>query len=196
MSQNFMQNLENITKDIRIRNYKISDYQDTLEILKDLHETYGLTLNKKQWTKSSGLRQFKPNLKRITLVVELKSTGKVIGMGVIESLKNVYGESTGYLNNWAIRKENIGQHVGKMLADNAIEILKSWGCKSIRINLGYGVPEKLINVFGHAGFKPIMIVLEKNVEETDKDEEKNKKLKNQDSLDKKYHDQKLITSNR
>ncbi len=196
MSQNFMQNLENITKDIRIRNYKISDYQDTLEILKDLHETYGLTLNKKQWTKSSGLRQFKPNLKRITLVVELKSTGKVIGMGVIESLKNVYGESTGYLNNWAIRKENIGQHVGKMLADNAIEILKSWGCKSIRINLGYGVPEKLINVFGHAGFKPIMIVLEKNVEETDKDEEKNKKLKNQDSLDKKYHDHKLITSNR
>ncbi len=191
-----MQNLENITKDIRIRNYKISDYQDTLEILKDLHETYGLTLNKKQWTKSSGLRQFKPNLKRITLVVELKSTGKVIGMGVIESLKNVYGESTGYLNNWAIRKENIGQHVGKMLADNAIEILKSWGCKSIRINLGYGVPEKLINVFGHAGFKPIMIVLEKNVEETDKDEEKNKKLKNQDSLDKKYHDHKLITSNR
>ena len=117
-------------------------------------------------------------------------------MGVIESLKNVYGESTGYLNNWAIRKENIGQHVGKMLADNAIEILKSWGCKSIRINLGYGVPEKLINVFGHAGFKPIMIVLEKNVEETDKDEEKNKKLKNQDSLDKKYHDHKLITSNR
>ena len=166
-----------------------------LEILKYLHETYGLTLNEKQWTKSSGLRQFKPNLKRITLVVELITTGKIIGMGVIEALKNVYGESTGYLNNWATRKEYIGQHVGKILADHAIQTLQSWGCKSIRINLGYGVPEKLINVFGRAGFNPIMIVLEKNVEETDKDEEKNNKLKSQEPLDKKYHDHKLITSN-
>ena len=190
-----MQNFEINTKDIRIRNYKISDYQDTLEILKDLHETYGLTLNEKQWTKSSGLRQFKPNLKRITLVVELKSSGKIIGMGVIESLKNLYGESTGYLNNWAIRKENIGQNVGKMLADNAIEILKSWGCKSIRINLGYGVPEKLINVFGGAGFKPIMIVLEKTVEDTKDIEKKDNKLKSQEPLDKKYPDHKVIPSN-
>ena len=190
-----MQNIQINRSDIRIRNYKISDYRDTLEILKGLHETYGLSLNEKQWTKSSGLRQFKPNLKRITLVVELKSTGKIIGMGVIESLKNLYGESTGYLNNWAIRKENIGQHVGKMLADHAIQTLKSWGCKSIRINLGYGVPEKLLNVFGRAGFKPIMIVLEKTVEDAESEEEKNNKLKSQEPLDKKYHDHKLIPSN-
>lgn len=186
---------EPLIKNIEIRNYKISDYQATLEILKDLHETYGLTLNEKQWTKSSGLRQFKPNLKRLTLVVELKSTGKIIGMGVIEALKNVYGESTGYLNNWAIKKENIGQHVGKMLADHAIQTLKSWGCKSIRINLGYGVPEKLLKVFGHAGFNPIMIVLEKTVDDTESNEEKINKLKNQEPLDKKYHDHKLIPSN-
>lgn len=195
MSENQMKEIEINNPDIRIRNYKISDYQATLEILKDLHETYGLTLNEKQWTRSSGLRQFKPNLKRITLVVELQSTGKIMGMGVIEALKNVYGDSTGYLNNWAIKKEYIGHNIGKLLADNAIQILKSWGCKSIRINLGYGVPEKLLKVFGHAGFNPIMIVLEKKIEDTDSNEVKNNKLKSQEPLDKKYPDHKLVTSN-
>ena len=118
-----------------------------------------------------------------------------MGMGVLEAVKNVYGDSTGYLNNWAIKKEYIGHHVGKILADHGIGILKSWGCTSIRINLGYGVPKKLLNVFEHAGFNPIMIVLEKNVDDADSNEEKNNKLKSQETLDKKYDDHKLVTSN-
>ena len=55
--------------------------------------------------------------------------------------------------------------MGKHLADKAIQILKSWGCDSIRINLGYNVPEKLIKVFGIAEFQPILVVLEKRFED-------------------------------
>ena len=150
---------------IVIRNYGTSDYSATLKLLKQLHDIYNIGLKEGQWIPSSGLRQFKPNLKRETLIAELKSTKEVIGMGVIEALKNQLGQYTGYLNNWAIKKEFIGKGMGKYLADKAIEILKSWGCESIRINLGYYVPEKLLNVFGLAGFQPLMVVLEKRFED-------------------------------
>ena len=86
-------------------------------------------------------------------------------MGMIEASKNTLGQYIGYLENWAIKKKFIGKQIGKILADKAIQILRSWGCKSIRINLGYGVPEKLLKVFGRTGFIPIMIVLEKRYEE-------------------------------
>jgi len=149
---------------ITIRNYRTSDYRDTFEILKELHDIYDIGLKKKQWRKSSGLRQFKPNLKRITLVAELKSTGEVICMGVIEALKDSIGHYIGYLSNWATKKEYIGENIGKILAEKAIQILSSWGCQSIRVNLGYNAPEKLVRVFGHAGFKPILTILEKRIE--------------------------------
>ena len=148
---------------ILIRSYNSSDYPATLEILKQLHDIYDIGLKEGQWMPSSGLRQFKPNLKRETLIAELKSTKEVVGMGVIETSKNSLGQYTGHLNNWAIKKVFIGKGIGKMLADRAIQILKSWGCDSVRINLGYNVPEKLIDIFGLSGFKPIMIVLEKRI---------------------------------
>ncbi len=157
----FLESKEIDENKIIIRNYRISDYQATLEILKQLHEIYDIGLKEKQWRKSSGLRQFKPNLKRETLIAELKSTGEVICMGVIEALKNPLGQYTGYLKNWATKKEFIGKHVGKILANRAIQILRAWGCESIRINLGYGVPEKFVKLLGNTGFKPIIIVLEK-----------------------------------
>ncbi len=150
--------------DIIIRNYRTSDYEATLEILQHLDSTYDIGLNEEQWRKSSGLRQFKPNLKRITLVAELKATGEVVAMGMIEAVKNNLGQYVGYLDNWATKKEFIGRHVGKILADRAIQMLKSWGCESIRINLGYEAPEKLIKVFGKTGFYPILIVLEKRLD--------------------------------
>lgn len=150
--------------DIIIRNYRTSDYEATLEILQHLDTTYDIGLNEEQWRKSSGLRQFKPNLKRITLVAELKATGEVVAMGMIEAVKNNLGQYVGYLDNWATKKEFIGRHVGKILADRAIQMLKSWGCESIRINLGYEAPEKLIKVFGKTGFYPILIVLEKRLD--------------------------------
>lgn len=150
---------------ILIRNYNTSDYPATLEILKQLHDIYDIGLKEGQWIPSSGLRQFKPNLKRETLIAELKSTTEVVGMGVIEASKNSLGQYTGYLNNWAIKKEFIGKGIGKILAERAIQILKSWGCDSVRINLGYKFPEKLIKVFGLAGFQPIMVVLEKRFED-------------------------------
>ena len=147
--------------DIIIRNYRTSDYQATLEILKELHESYDIGFNENQWRQSSGLRQFKPNLKRITLIAEQKSTGEVASMGMIEASKNTLGQYTGYLDNWATKKEFIGKGVGKLLADKAIQILQSWGCDSIRINLPYSVDKKLLDVFSKVGFNPIIIVLEK-----------------------------------
>ncbi|MFX0081145.1 MAG: GNAT family N-acetyltransferase [Candidatus Hodarchaeota archaeon] len=146
---------------IIIRNYKTSDYHATLEILKQLHDLYDIKLNENQWRQSSGLRQFKPNFKRITLIAELKSTNEIIGLGMIEASKNPLGQYIGYLDNWAIKKEFIGKQLGRILADKAIQILKSWGCESIRINLGYGAPEKLLKLFGQIGFNPIIIVLER-----------------------------------
>ena len=159
-----IENLAYNDDQITIRNYKPSDYRDTLEILKELHNMYDIGFKEKQWSESSGLRQFKPNLKRITLVAELKSTGEVICMGVIEALKDALGHYIGYLSNWATKTEFIGKQIGKILAEQAIQILYSWGCQSIRVNLGYNAPEKLITVFGHAGFTPILTILEKRIE--------------------------------
>lgn len=155
-----MSNDEMTDKDIIIRNYRTSDYQATLEILKELNELYDIGFNENQWRESSGLRQFKPNLKRITLIVELKS-GEVVSMGVIEAQKNTLGQYVGYLQNWATKKGFIGLGVGKLLADRAIQILQSWGCDSIRIDLPYKTDKKLLDVFGKAGFHPILTVLEK-----------------------------------
>ena len=148
-------------EEIIIRNYRTSDYQATLTILRELSDKYDIGMKEEKWRESSGLRQFKPNLKRITLVAELKSTGKVVSMGIIEAVKNTLGQYVGYLDNWATKKEYIGKHVGKALADKAIQILKSWGCESVRINLAYGSTQKLLDIFGRVGFKPIITVLEK-----------------------------------
>lgn len=147
-------------EDIIIRNYRTSDYQATLEILKGLNKLFDIGFNENQWRESSGLRQFKPNLKRITLIAELKS-GEVVSMGVIEAQKNTLGQYIGYLDNWATKEGFIGRGVGKLLADRAIQILQSWGCDSIRINLAYKTDEKLLDVFSKTGFHPIITVLEK-----------------------------------
>ena len=148
-------------EDIIIRNYRTSDYEATLEILKELNEMFDIGFNETQWRESSGLRQFKPNLKRITLIAELKSTGQVVSMGMIEAVKNTLGRYIGYLDNWATEKEFIGKGVGKLLADRAIQILESWGTDSIRINLAYTTDKKLLAVFAKTGFQPIITVLEK-----------------------------------
>ncbi len=158
-----MSNDEIKEEDIIIRNYRTSDYEATLEILKEVNEVLDIGFNEKQWRESSGLRQFKPNLKRITLIAELKSTSEVVSMGMIEAVKNTLGRYIGYLDNWATKKEFIGKGVGKLLADRAIQILESWGTDSIRINLPYKTTEKLINVFGKTGFQPIITVLEKRL---------------------------------
>jgi hypothetical protein len=148
-------------EDIIIRNYRTSDYQATLEILQELHKLYDIGLREEQWRESSGLRQFKPNLKRITLIAEFKPTGEVVSMGMIEAVKNTLGQYIGYLDNWATKKSFIGKHVGKLLADKAIQILQSWGCESVRINLPFKSDQKLLNVFAKTGFQPIITVLEK-----------------------------------
>ncbi|MFX1454139.1 MAG: GNAT family N-acetyltransferase [Promethearchaeota archaeon] len=156
-----MSNKEIKEEDIIIRNYRTSDYQATLEILKELNDLYDIGFEERQWRESSGLRQFKPNLKRITLIAELKDSGEVMSMGMIEAVKNTIGRYIGRLDNWATKKEYIGAGVGKILADRSIQILQSWGCDSIRINLPYGTDKKLLEVFGKTGFQPILTVLEK-----------------------------------
>lgn len=148
-------------EEIIIRNYRTSDYKATLKILKELQEQYNIGFVESKWRETSGLRQFKPNLKRITLIAELKKTGQVVSMGMLEAVKTNLGQYIGYLNNWATEKEFIGKGVGKILADRAIQILKSWGCEAVRINMAYIGEQKLIDIFGKVGFKPIITVLEK-----------------------------------
>ena len=161
MSNNFVKEDQ-----IIIRNYRTSDYEATLEILKQLDNKFDIGLKEKQWKKSSGLRQFKPNLKRITLIAELKSNGEVVSMGMLEAVKNNLGQYIGYLDNWTTKKDYVGKGVGKILADRAIQILKSWGCTSVRINMSYNVSKKLIDVICKGqDFKPILIVLEKRFNE-------------------------------
>ena len=154
--------------DILIRNYRLSDYPATLEILKELNVVYDIGLKEDQWKKTSGLRQFRPNLKCVTLVAEEKHTGEILCMGVIEASRDIMGQYVGFLKNWATKWEYIGKNVGKILAERAIEILRSWGCKTIRISLGSSASEKFINIFQPAGFKPVMIVLEKRFDKEEK----------------------------
>lgn len=151
-------------EDIIVRNYRTADYQATLKILKELQQKYNIGFVESKWRETSGLRQFKPNLKRITLIAELKTTSQVVSMGMLEAVKSNLGQYIGYLNNWATEKEFIGKGVGKILADRAIQILKSWGCEAVRINMAYIGDQKLIDIFGKVGFKPIITVLEKNFE--------------------------------
>ena len=148
-------------EDIIIRNYRTSDYQATFQILKELQSKYNIGFVESKWRETSGLRQFKPNLKRITLIAELKSNGEVVSMGMIEATKNTIGRYIGRLDNWATKKGFIGKGIGKLLADRATQILQSWGCDAVRINMAYETDKKLIDVFGRAGFQPIIIVLEK-----------------------------------
>ena len=155
---------EELSEDeIIIRNYRTSDYEATLQILQQLQAKYDIGLNEEKWRKSSGLRQFKPNLKRITLIAEVKDSGEIAGMGMLEAVKNQIGNYVGYLDNWATKEEYIGKGVGKVLAERAIQLLKSWGCESVRINVSYNVPDKLLNVFGKIGFEPKLIVLERKI---------------------------------
>ncbi|MHA2400646.1 MAG: GNAT family N-acetyltransferase [Promethearchaeota archaeon] len=91
----------------------------------------------------------------------MKSNGENLLEGVIEAQKNTLGQYIGYLQNWATKKGFIGLGVGKLLADRAIQILQSWGCDSIRIDLPYQTDKKLLDVFAKTGFYPILTVLEK-----------------------------------
>ena len=145
---------------IIIRNYRKSDYKETLEILKELSELYDMGFNEDKWRESSGLRQFKPNLKRLTLVAEVE--GKVVALGVLEAKKTSLGEYIGYLESWATKKEYLGKGIGKILADRAMKLLRTWGVDRIRINFAYNGDKKVIDVICKGGdFKPIIIVLEK-----------------------------------
>ena len=56
--ENIMSNDEITEKDIIIRNYRTSDYQATLEILRELNDLLDIGFDEKQWRESSGLRQF------------------------------------------------------------------------------------------------------------------------------------------
>ena len=158
------ENLEE--EDIIIRNYRTSDYEATLEILRELQDQYDIGLDENKWRESSGLRQFKPNLKRITLIAENKPNGEVVGMGMLEAVKNTLGQYLGYLDNWSVKKEFIGRNLGKILAERAVQVLRSWGCVSIRINMSYKADKKVLDVICKSGgFTPIFIVLEKKFED-------------------------------
>jgi ribosomal protein S18 acetylase RimI-like enzyme len=147
-----------------IRNYRKSDYGYTLAILNELEERYKIGISEENWKESSGLRVFKPNLKRITLVAEID--GMVVSMGMIEAKKDSFGHYIGELNNWATKKEYIGKGIGKILADKAIKVLKSWGVDKVQIYMSYTADKKLIDtICKGGGFEPRIIILEKTIED-------------------------------
>ena len=81
---------------------------------------------------------------------------------MLEASKISSGQLIGFLDTIFARKEYIGKRVGKIIVEKGIKTLNSWGCDSIRINVRYGGPEKLLNLFKLRGFSPKFIVLEKN----------------------------------
>lgn len=155
-----------VKPNIVIRNYRKSDYEDTLDILKELNGLYGLGVSEDKWRESSGLRQFKPNLKRLTIIAELD--GKVVSMGIIQAKKDTLGQYVGHLDTWATKKEYIGKGIGKVLADKAIQILKSWGVDKVQIQMAYQTDKKLIDtICKGSGLIPKYIVLEKAMDESE-----------------------------
>ena len=149
---------------ITIRNYRKSDCEATMRILKDLSKDYNFVFEENKWQEASGLRLFSPGSARMTLIAELD--GIVVGLGFIEVKTEPTGEKIGYLSNWGVAKEYLGKGVGVKLMEKAVNILQKMNAESIRINFGYDVNKKLLDHVISMGFKPVSIACEKIIKKS------------------------------
>ncbi|MFX0099161.1 MAG: GNAT family N-acetyltransferase [Candidatus Hodarchaeota archaeon] len=159
---------------IKIRNYRKSDYEETLALMEEMAENFSIYFNKKKWNESSGLRLFQPGYSRTTLIAEIEGTG-VVGMGFIELQKSPDGLNIGFLSNWGIKKEFRGYSIGKLLAEKAIKMLTKMKADLVRIRIAMHpekIKEHVLKLVKHIGFEPIYITVEKKINGAGKGEEK------------------------
>ena len=150
---------------IRVRNYRKSDYEQTLVLMEEMSEVFEFYFDKEKWNKSAGLRLFQPGYSRTTLVAEIK--GEIVGMGFIELQKDANGLNIGYLSNWGVKKGHRGEGVGKILADKAISMLTKMKADLIRIKIAMNPdPTKVLKLVETIGFEQKYITVEKKI--TDK----------------------------
>jgi ribosomal protein S18 acetylase RimI-like enzyme len=155
---------DDITGKVLVRNYRKSDYDETLKMMEEMSEIFSFYFDKDKWTESAGLRLFQPGYSRTTLVAELD--GNIVGMGFIELTGNSPdGLSIGYLSNWGVKTEFRGSGVGKALADKAIAMLTAMGADLIRIKIAMKPdPSKMLDIVKSIGFEPRYITVEKKIE--------------------------------
>jgi len=155
---------DDITSRVLIRNYRKSDYDETLSMMEEMSEVFSFYFDKDKWNESAGLRLFQPGYSRTTLVAELD--GKLVAMGFIELTTNTPdGLNIGYLSNWGVKSEYRGSGVGKALADKAIAMLTAMGADLIRIKIATTPdPEKMLKMVESIGFEPRYITVEKKVD--------------------------------
>lgn len=150
---------------IKIRNYRKSDYEETLDLMEEMAANFSLFFDKTKWDESSGLRLFRPGYSRTTLIAEIEGEG-VVGMGFIELQKSPDGLNIGYLSNWGIKKEYRGHAIGKLLAEKAISMLTKMKADLLRIRISVK-PEKtkehVLKLVQNIGFEPSYITVEKKI---------------------------------
>ena len=162
------------TSRIKIRNYRKSDYEETLVLMQEMAADFSMYFDKDKWNESSGLRLFQPGYSRTTLIAECEGRG-VVGMGFIELQKSPDGLNSGYLCNWGIKKKFRGYAIGKQLAEKAIKMLTKMKADLVRIRIAMH-PEKtkehVLKLVNNIGFEPIYITVEKKITGAGKEEEK------------------------
>jgi ribosomal protein S18 acetylase RimI-like enzyme len=161
---------DEITSRVLIRNYRVSDYEETSRLMEEMSEVFSFYFNKDKWDASAGLRLFQPGFTRTTLVAELD--GAVVGMGFIELTTNTPdGLNMGYLSFWGVKSEYRGSGVGKALAEKAIAMLTAMGADLIRIKIAVKPnPDKMLKMVESIGFEPRYITVEKKVNKENKEE--------------------------
>jgi len=161
---------ESMENQILVRNYRKSDYEETLVLMEEMSEVFSFYFDKDKWNESAGLRLFQPGYSRTTLVAE--AGGKIVGMGFIELTTNTPdGISIGYLSNWGVKAEYRGTGVGKALADKAIAMLTAMGADLVRIKIAMNPdPSKMLEIVKSIGFEPRYITVEKKIEKTPKNQ--------------------------
>ena len=155
---------DDMTSKVLVRNYRKSDYDETLKMMEEMSEVFSFYFDKDKWNESAGLRLFQPGYSRTTLVAELD--GNIVGMGFIELTGNTPdGLIIGYLSNWGVKSEYRGSGVGKALADKAIAMLTAMGADLIRIKIAMKPdPSKMLEIVKSIGFEPRYITVEKKIE--------------------------------
>jgi GNAT superfamily N-acetyltransferase len=144
---------------VLFRNYREDDYEATTELMRQLSATYKVKFDEEKWKKASRLRYFSPDSRGQTLIAE--ENGEVIGMGFISAKLESTGLYVGYLTDFILRKDYLGQGIGLKMAYKAIEILESWNVNRIRINILMEVKDYMLKLIEKIGFKPTYIVAEK-----------------------------------
>jgi ribosomal protein S18 acetylase RimI-like enzyme len=150
-----------LSEKLVIRPYQKKDYDDTLQLMAEISESFDYYFDRDMWTESSGMRLIEPGYNKTTIVGELD--GKVVAMGFIELVNDTLdGLNVGYLSNWGVKKEYRGSGVGTVLANTAINMLAKQNADAVRIKIAMnGDPSKVVSLVEKIGFTSKYIAVEK-----------------------------------